>query len=316
MKKKNRKVSLNYVKNEFNFVALTLLLYALLIAYLPFMLLQYANVTVGTHPTLNDISIRIAYLYIIVIFGTFIPFFILMKHERFRFRDIWAECNFGFKDIFTNAVVFTAVGTLMIFVSSIINNYFHIGNSLIIPIGLPHSPAMLKEPLYLFLCIVATPILEEFAFRGVLLKGLGRFGYYFAMIASSVIFGVFHGAYSEMLPAFVLGIFLSQIVLRYRSIQPAVIVHILYQAIVFGLELIPETHYYVTAGIILGIYLLALLLIMSKQFRFAKIHKRYNAKTVSLIFFTRFAIIFVIIIMLVFAFLNTSAFAALKLPIA
>ena len=315
MKIKKRRVSANFAKNEFKFVGLVLLLYALSVAYLPFALTQYANITVGTHPNLNNILLRIAYLYLIVIFGTFVPFFILMKHSKIKIKDIWAKCSFSSMDILINTIVFTAIGTTLIFMTSIINNYVPFGTGLMIPIGVPSNAEFIKEPLYLFLCIVATPIIEEFAFRGVLLKSLGRFGYYFAMVASSLIFAVFHGSYAQMLPAFALGIFLSQITLRYRSVQPAVIIHILYQAIIYGIELIPEQYYIAASVIIFAIYMLTLILMLTRQFRFPKIHKRHNVEAVSKLFFTRFVIIFVFVMMLIFAFLNTSGLQKLLLPL-
>lgn len=315
MKNKKRKVTTRYAKSEFDFVGLVLLLYALCVAYVPFALLQYANATSANHPNLNSPLIRVAYLYLIVTVGTYIPFTILKIHSKIKSKDIWAKCSFSMSDILVNTIVFSAIGILLIFLMSIFNSYLGIGNGVVIPIGLPVNDVLLKEPIFLFLCIVATPILEEFAFRGVLLKSLGRFGYYFAMFASSTIFAVFHGSLSQMLPSFALGIFLSQITLRYRSIQPAVIIHILYQAVIYGIELIPEQYFVLASGIIFVIYLVTLLLLMSHRFKFAKIHKRSNAHFVSRLFYSRFVIIFVITIMLIFAFLNTSTFARLILPI-
>lgn len=315
MKIKKRRVSANYAKNEFKFVGLVLLLYMLCVAYLPFALTQYANITISAHPNLNNIFLRIAYIYFFVIIGTFVPFFILMKHSKIKIKEIFAKCSFSFMDIITNTIVFTAIGTTLIFMTSIINNYVPFGVGLMIPIGVPSSAEFIKEPLYLFLCIVATPIIEEFAFRGVLLKSLGRFGYYFAMVASSLIFAVFHGSFSQMLPAFALGIFLSQITLRYRSVQPAIVIHILYQAIIYGVELISENYYLVASVIIFAIYMLTLILFLTRQFHFLKIHKRHNVKTISQLFFTRFVIIFVFAMMMIFAFLNTSGLQKLLLPI-
>lgn len=76
----------------------------------------------------------------------------------------------------------------------------------------------------LYTCIIA-PITEELFFRGMLLKTLSKVNQRFGIIATSIFFGLTHGNIRQFLLAFLLGIFLSHIVMKHDSLLPSVIVH-------------------------------------------------------------------------------------------
>lgn len=69
------------------------------------------------------------------------------------------------------------------------------------------------------------PIFEEIAFRGLCLHVFGKYGTRFAIIASSMLFSLLHGNVIQSLFAFGLGILLSLLTLKAKSIIPATIVH-------------------------------------------------------------------------------------------
>ena len=301
MAKKNKKVSISYAKSQFSFVGLVLLLYALIVLVLPTFLNTFFALSETYKPMVDNEIISIAYTYIIIVIGTIVPFSLLMAHGKIKFSDIWHKCSFSFKDIFINSIVYTAIGTMLIFLTTIISSYLNIGDGLISGIGVIRNGSSITIPLYLFLAIIVIPFVEEFAFRGVLLKVLGRYGNYFAMIATSLMYAIFHTSIGEMLPAFVLSIFLSQLTLRYRSIQPSIIVHILYNLVIHGLELIPYNLYLLSIIIPLVVYSLAIFFVVTKKYRFIRLHKRKNSAIVYSLFFTRGSIIFSIFIMLVYS---------------
>jgi membrane protease YdiL (CAAX protease family) len=63
------------------------------------------------------------------------------------------------------------------------------------------------------------------------LRGIAsNFGVGFAILASSAIFAVFHISISKMIPAFILGIALALIYIRYGSIWPSIMVHSVHNA--------------------------------------------------------------------------------------
>lgn len=74
-------------------------------------------------------------------------------------------------------------------------------------------------------CIIA-PITEELFFRGMLLKTFSRANQRFAIIATSVFFGLTHGNVRQFILGFLMGIFLAHITIKHNSLLPSVIVHI------------------------------------------------------------------------------------------
>lgn len=301
MAKKNKKVSINYAKSQFSFVGLVLLLYLLIVLVLPFFLNTFFSLSEAYRPMVDNELISIAYRYIIIVVGTVVPFLLLMVYGKIKVSDIWHKCNFSFKEIFINSTVYTAIGTMLIFLITILSSYLNIGDGLISGIGVVRSTAYITIPLYLFLAIVVIPFVEEFAFRGVLLKILGRYGNYFAMVATSIMYAIFHTSIGEMIPAFVLSIFLSQLTLRYRSIQPSIIVHIIYNLVIHSLELIPYNLYILSIIIPLLVYSLAIYFVLTKKYRFIKLHKRKNSKIIYKLFFTRGSVILAILIMVFYS---------------
>lgn len=78
---------------------------------------------------------------------------------------------------------------------------------------------------------VIPPLIEEFAFRGVVLGVLRKYGDTFAIIVSSVVFGVMHGNFQQMPFTFLVGLVLAYITVKSGSIWIAVAVHAFNNAI-------------------------------------------------------------------------------------
>ena len=75
-------------------------------------------------------------------------------------------------------------------------------------------------------CVVA-PLAEEAAFRGLLLRRLCPYGEKFAMFASALCFGLFHGNLNQMFYAFALGLIFAYVVLRTGCLWQAMLLHAL-----------------------------------------------------------------------------------------
>ncbi|WP_157006717.1 CPBP family intramembrane glutamic endopeptidase [Agromyces laixinhei] len=82
-------------------------------------------------------------------------------------------------------------------------------------------------PLVLTFAMISllVPLGEEFLFRGVVMNGLLRYGAVVAVIASSVVFALFHGINLALPGAVVFGIICAELVRRSGSIWPAVAAH-------------------------------------------------------------------------------------------
>lgn len=78
----------------------------------------------------------------------------------------------------------------------------------------------------LIYCILVGPIAEEILFRGIFLKNNERYGRVFAIVFSSVLFGVFHANFIQGAFAFLVGIIFAYIAMEY-SIKWAIILHVM-----------------------------------------------------------------------------------------
>ena len=72
---------------------------------------------------------------------------------------------------------------------------------------------------------VLPAIAEEFAFRGVVMQSLRKYGDWFAIIASAVLFGLLHGNMMQMPFAIVAGIVLGYVVVVTGSLWAGIILH-------------------------------------------------------------------------------------------
>lgn len=79
------------------------------------------------------------------------------------------------------------------------------------------------------LCLLSTVItpalIEEFAFRGIVLGSLKKYGESFAVLVSSILFGLMHGNFEQIPFAFLVGLVLGLITVKTDSILIACAVH-------------------------------------------------------------------------------------------
>ncbi len=88
---------------------------------------------------------------------------------------------------------------------------------------------------------VATPIIEETVFRGLIhgsLRGVMPRGA--AMVISSVFFGLCHGELYRVIYATLLGLILAVFYEKYNSIVPCIIIHTAFNSMSFVYEVLPQ----------------------------------------------------------------------------
>ena len=71
------------------------------------------------------------------------------------------------------------------------------------------------------------PLIEEFAIRGVLMQSMRKYGNLFAIVASAIVFGVFHGNAVQMPFAFLCGLVIGYAVIATESLWTGIIIHAL-----------------------------------------------------------------------------------------
>ena len=74
--------------------------------------------------------------------------------------------------------------------------------------------------------VVAAPILEEIMFRGLAMNLLAPVNRTFALIASSLLFGLMHANFNQIFNGFLLGMLLGYIALKSGSIISSMICHV------------------------------------------------------------------------------------------
>lgn len=75
--------------------------------------------------------------------------------------------------------------------------------------------------------VLIGPVLEEFIFRGILLRKLRRYGEGVCIFASAFLFASFHGNIGQLFYAFALGALFAYVTLRSGRIRTAVLLHML-----------------------------------------------------------------------------------------
>lgn len=79
--------------------------------------------------------------------------------------------------------------------------------------------------LCLFATVVTPALVEEFAFRGLVLGSLRKYGDGFAVLVSSILFGLMHGNFEQIPFAFLVGLALGFIAVKTNSLLLAMAVH-------------------------------------------------------------------------------------------
>ena len=124
--------------------------------------------------------------------------------------------------------------------------------------------------MWLYVCLAA-PIAEELLFRGLLLRSLEPYGKKFALLVSSVLFGLFHANPVQTPYAFLVGLLLGYAALQYHVVW-AIVLHILNNLLLGDLlprllGILPYGLEEALGWIILGAFFLAALFVLLIKWR-------------------------------------------------
>lgn len=130
-------------------------------------------------------------------------------------------------------------------------------------------PENLSECLLYFLSFAVVPaLIEEFAFRGVVMQPLRKYGDWFAIVMSSVFFALLHGNMVQIPFAFIAGLALGFFRIKTGSIWTSVVIHFLNNTLSVVTSIYynnnpnaSELPYYVVSGAVFAIGVFALILI-------------------------------------------------------
>lgn len=291
-----KRISSLNVKKEFSFAGLVLIIYTLFFLITPQLLLVYLRETNSFVLKNETIFFGVYYIFVLL---SMIPFLLLMKSGNIKLSKMTRKINASFKDIFSQTIVFFTFSTLAIYLLNTVSVWFGYSGRLISNIGNILSNEYLHNRLYVFMFLVACPLVEEFIFRGILLSYLKRYGKRFAMFATAIIYALAHTYFTDMIPSFVMGVLLAKSALRYKSIQTPIIIHILFNLLIYILCIVPNNiANFIWLGLLV-VYILAIVFVITKNYSFYRVPSSFNAGLVERIFFTRISVIIALILMII-----------------
>mgnify|MGYP002870036603 CR=1 FL=1 len=114
-----------------------------------------------------------------------------------------------------------------------------------------------------------------------------------------MIFALAHLSFAEMIPAFAMGVQLGKTSLRYRSIRPTMIIHILFNALIYALCVVPASVTKYMAYGLAAIVCIAAYLFLSGRYERIKIQKLGSNRITNVVFYSRPTIIIAMVLMII-----------------
>ena len=290
-----KRISRKTAVRHFNIVGTLLTVYALLVLVIPYALQYYLVSTESA--ILNDTFLYFGIYFLVVVFGTVIPFWLMRRVFKIPLRLINTKIRTSFVNLFVQTIVFFTICLVSTYVSNIIFAHLGLEGKLISGIGMSYDSANLDNLLYVFMLVIVTPMIEEYAFRGVLLSVLGKYGKNFGLYASAVVFALAHVHFSEYLPAFCMGVLLGKTELRFRSIGPTIIIHILFNTLIYMLCVIPSSIAGYMAYGLAAVFIISIYLYISGRYERVYVQKLNSASNTYLLFFGSFMVIISLMLM-------------------
>lgn len=139
-------------------------------------------------------------------------------------------------DLVGTFTVIISCGYLGSIISSLIDTFLQ--STFNITLENPVENILEGTPLWLIFIIVVLigPIVEEFIFRGLIIDRIRPYGELAAILFSGIIFGVFHGNFSQFFYSAAVGIVLAYIYIRTMKLVYPAILHMLFN---FSLGFLP-----------------------------------------------------------------------------
>ena len=155
------------------------------------------------------------------------PFFLLAKIEGFKVSSLFVRKKISFLTgasvVFSGFLLCLGINVSTRFWVSILDALGMSTES----VGLPEPKGIFETIAWIFTMSVMPAIVEEFAFRVVVLGSLRRYSDTFAIFASAALFGLVHGNFVQIPFAFMVGLVFAYITINTGSVIPAMIIHFL-----------------------------------------------------------------------------------------
>ncbi|HEX9027213.1 MAG TPA: CPBP family intramembrane glutamic endopeptidase [Clostridium sp.] len=302
------KVIKKLMKKDFNKLGITLLMQELIANGVMFVVaIGILIMQMVKNPNVSDVQLEqifkepsfIGTISIIAVIIAFIPILIYRRKKFFQYDLKVENKKFTLKTVIICFIILLSVNNVL--------GLFADGLELLLnAIGLSATSALkdldvLNQPaisMFIYTCMIA-PIFEEFIYRGAILRGLEKYGRWFAILVSAILFGMMHGNFYQIFMAIGVGIILGYLATEY-SIKLTIILHIINNVFV---ELTSQitSHVGVNTGNIVNISITAILIIIlviasirNKNYIKKWLQNNRMEKGIMLSFLTSIAIIIII----------------------
>lgn len=294
-------LSRKYVSSLFNTTALVLIIYALSILYVPYILDQIYVLKFFDYISLVGLNnIKVAVNFIVTILVSISCIFFLKLVSGLKTKDYYRPTHISFKDILFDHSLLVSGSTILLYLFTYLTRFIRLEIDILFPIGLSHVTQHFDNYVYLFLFIFVSPLFEELIFRGVLLKFLGRFGYRFGVLTTSLIYAILHQSFVSMVVSFFIAFLLAKQTIRYKSVQPAIITHILYNAFFALYHILPNELYPINVVLLIFVVLMTIYGFIYGKIKIVKLKKNASTKDVLKLFFLRWNVVLLILIILLY----------------
>ena len=201
------------------------------VSFLMIFLLKIGAAVTGSSEILDDLlnepAIMQVYQIIFSVSVFTLPFIICYKIGGYKIGEF---ISFKRADRNTELALFFGGGVFCLF-ANIAAAYV---DSIFTSFGIDYSIGETDIPkgiygflLYTLSTAIVPAVLEEFALRGIVLGTLRKFGDTFALITSSLCFGIMHGNFEQIPFAFMAGLILGFVTIKTGSLRVAVFIHFL-----------------------------------------------------------------------------------------
>lgn len=126
---------------------------------------------------------------------------------------------------------------------------------------LPGMDGFFSQLLMFASVVIAAPVMEEFFFRGCILKLFENDSPWFGMVFSAFCFGLMHLNIAQGIPAFFMGLVLAWYTMKSKTIVPAILIHAANNLLAYA------SIFLVAPSIIISVLALAGLIIMGLHYK-------------------------------------------------
>lgn len=152
----------------------------------------------------------------------------------------------------------------------------------------PDYQASVKKLLASFVgCCIIAPVMEEFVFRGVLLKAGSVVSQRFGIIVTALMFGLLHANLSQFLLAFPIGILLGYVTVKYNSIIPSILIHMVVNMRAESISIVGAINpnavgiYSILVNVVIGVVAIPAIIFMIRHEKLPKMTKPQRTRSLS-----------------------------------